>query len=89
MKFDWKKVIFKDYPTMCSTLLLLALIQLWEVLANQRFQQHRDEVYGLTAAMIAISVFALIIRSIKKSAGHASTKASIGAVAESASKSDF
>ena len=68
MKFDWRKVILKDYPTMCSTLIFLAGIQLWEVLANYGFQQHQREVYSLSIAVIAISLIALAIRTFKKSA---------------------
>lgn len=68
MKFDWKKVIFKDYPTMCSTLIFLAAIQLWEVLANYGFQHHQREVYGLSAAVVVIAFIALAVRTIKKSA---------------------
>lgn len=67
MKFDWKKVIFKDYPTMCSTLIFLACTQLWEVLANHGMAHHEREIYGMSAAVIGIALAALVVRTIKKS----------------------
>jgi len=67
MKFDWRKVIFKDYSTMTSTLVFLICIQLWEILANHGFERHQTEVHALGGAMIAIPLAALVIRTIKKS----------------------
>ncbi len=67
MKFDWKKVIYKDYPTMTSTLIFLACIQLWKALVQRGFSQNQTEAFGLIIAVILISLTALIIRTIKKS----------------------
>lgn len=67
MKFDWKKVIFKDYSTMCSTLVFLACIQLWEVLANHGPVGRETEIYSLAGGVLATSLTALAVRSIKKS----------------------
>ena len=71
MKFDFKKVIFKDYPTMCSTLIFLASIQLWKVLASSGFQQHPQVVYSLATGVIVVALAALAVRTVKKSAVRA------------------
>lgn len=67
MKFDWKKVIYKDYSTMTSTLTILALIQLWKVLVHRGFSQSHIEVYSLISAVVLISLAAFVVRTIKKS----------------------
>ena len=67
MKFDWKKVVFKDYSTMCSTLTILALLQLWKVLANKGYDNYELEVYGLASFVVIVSLAAVIVRKIKKS----------------------
>ncbi len=66
LDFNWKKVVFKDYPTMCSTLMLLAAIQLWEVLANHGLPGHKVEVFSLAGALFAMPLAALAVRTIKK-----------------------
>ena len=71
MKFDWKKVIFKDYSTMCSTLVILACIQLWEIFADFSFMDNKVEVYGLVGFIIAILTAAFAVRVAKKSASSA------------------
>ena len=68
MNFDWKKVIYKDYSTMTSTLTILALIQLWKVLGNNGFNGHELEIYSLVAAVVVITLAAFVIRKVKKSA---------------------
>ncbi|MEO5915259.1 MAG: isoprenylcysteine carboxylmethyltransferase family protein [Luteolibacter sp.] len=68
MKFDWKKVLYKDYSTMSSTLTILAFIQLWKVLAHRGFSQSHTEVYSLIGAIVLISLIAFAVRTIKKSA---------------------
>ena len=67
MKFDWKKVLYKDYSTMTSTLTILAFIQLWKVLTHRGFSQSHIEVYSLSGAIIFISLAAFVVRTIKKS----------------------
>ena len=79
MKFDWKKVIYKDYSTMASTLTILAFIQLWKVLANKGYSGHELEVYGLAASVVVITLGAFVIRKVKKSAPPALAVPSAGA----------
>lgn len=68
MKFDWKKVIFKDYPTMSSSMIFLVCIRLWDILANKGLSQNEAEVWGLIGAIVLVSITALATRAVKKSA---------------------
>lgn len=70
-RFDWRKVLFKDYPTICTTAAFLAVIRLWEILAHHGLGGQEREVSLLSALILWLPLTALAIRGLKKSARFA------------------
>lgn len=66
MKFNFKKVFLKDYPTMLSTISVLAAIELWRLASNGIQSDEVGNVEFLVAAVAALVVASVIIRVLKK-----------------------
>ena len=65
MEFNLRRVILKDYPTIASTVVMLALTEMYDAMLMNDFSHH-----GTVLAMemlIAVSiVFAVLVRTLKK-----------------------
>lgn len=66
MKFNFTRAIMKDYSTIATTLVMLALTQLYKILAAPADAPGGVSVMGLGAFMVAIILCALLIRVWKK-----------------------
>lgn len=66
MKFDFKKVIVKDYTTMATTIIMLALTESYEYLGTGNWQEHRPYLIGLGAVIVACGIWTLTVRYFKK-----------------------
>ena len=66
VKFNFSKVITKDYSTMLSTLLVLAAIEIWRVLASTGLEGHEGYVAFLVIGVVVLSLIATYVRYTKK-----------------------
>ncbi len=66
MQFQFKRVLLKDYTTMASTIIALALTELYEYLAPVTRSSHQDYMLLLISIVAATASTTLLIRYVKK-----------------------
>jgi protein-S-isoprenylcysteine O-methyltransferase Ste14 len=64
-KYDWKKVLRKDYGTVFGTLFGLVFICIWKHIHLYGFSERRAEVFQLALLFIPIVAFYGIVRYLK------------------------
>jgi len=67
MKFNYKKVLAKDYSTFTSAMLALIFLSMDEIITwGSGFAAEKQSIYKLVACLIALLLFSLVIRTLKK-----------------------
>ncbi len=66
MRFNFRRVILKDYSTIATTLVTLAIIEEYEYLALPDYARHLPYIEWMAAAIVLAVVAAIAIRVLKK-----------------------
>jgi protein-S-isoprenylcysteine O-methyltransferase Ste14 len=66
MRFNWRRVIIKDYSTITTTAIMVLGLFAFEMVVNRGFDASRTSIYGFAAAAGAVLLAALAVRSLKK-----------------------
>lgn len=67
MKFNWKKVVVKDYSTIFSTTVVLIAVKIWDLVANSGYSQNETAIRNLGIIILLMGVASLGVRVLKKS----------------------
>jgi protein-S-isoprenylcysteine O-methyltransferase Ste14 len=72
--FNWRRVVVKEYSSICTGAVMVLLVLGEEVLAARGPEAGRPALWAVAAAIVAVGLLALLVRALKK-AGRLSEKA--------------
>jgi protein-S-isoprenylcysteine O-methyltransferase Ste14 len=65
--YDWRRVLLKEYGTICFALLSLLLILAWKIAWVYGYEEHKAAIQLLCASCVPVLIFYGIVRYLKKS----------------------
>jgi protein-S-isoprenylcysteine O-methyltransferase Ste14 len=66
MRFNWRRVVIKDYSTIATTALMVLGLLSFEMVATGDFETSRAALTAFIFAAMAILLLALAVRTLKK-----------------------
>ena len=72
-RFDWRRVIFKDYTTILTWAITLDLVLAEKALYRDGFENYAAVVMTYSVPIMIMMVAGVLVRMIKKSPAHAGT----------------
>lgn len=66
MRFDFRKAVLKDYPTIAMTIIMLTLTEGYEEMVSPNWMANLSELTPLVALVVALGIFTLAVRVYKK-----------------------
>lgn len=66
MRFNARKVVMKDYTTMATTVIMLALTEMYEYLELPDVSMHLPYLTLLIATVVGMAVLVAVVRTLKK-----------------------
>ena len=66
-QFHWRRVLVKEYPTVCGWIIGICVIALWHLRQSQQLSERAHAVDALLVVMVVTAILWVLMRVLKKS----------------------